>query len=253
MANKGISLNTRFVMPVVVILATLVVSLVLKPEEVTPLFYVNLCFGIFWELVFFAWMAFSRSDTSALSSVFKAVSGGMSLYYVFISFIVMLVYSIGLAGIIHLKWYICILSVLTILWYALGSFVAHYDNAFNARQGVLNDARAVIALDSAKISKMVERCSRIYDTQGVKYKTEANVKNPVEKLYRKMNTITPNVLRNSMAVTQLNLIINTCEELLDALESAENIDAFKSAEEKLERFIKSSVSDVDFLKSTSLS
>lgn len=250
MVNKGVGLNTKFVMPLIVIIATLVITLVLKPEEPTTLFWVNLGFGLLWEFVFFGWLALSRSDSSSFSSVFKAVSGGMSLYYVVISFFVMLVYSIGLSDVIHIKWYICILVVLTVLWYVLGSLVIHYDNSFSTGQQELNDAKAVTTLNTAKLSMLANRCSQIYDDHGEKYETEANIKNPVERLLPKFKSITPNVLRNSMTVTQLNLIINNCEELLDKLESAEDKEAFKAAEEKLERFIKTSISDVDFLKST---
>lgn len=250
MASKGIGLNTKLVMPIVVIIATIAICLVLKPEEPTELYWVNLGFGVFWELIFFGWMSLSRSDTSTVSSVFKAVSGGMSLYYVFISFVIMLVYTIGLTEHIHIKWYICVLVVLTIIWYVLGSLVAHYDNSFSDQQDALNESKAIVTLNASKISQLVIRCSQIYKEHGVKYTTQANVKNPIERLSQKFQFISPNVLKNSMAVTQLNMMIITCDELLDNLESAEDSEAFGKAEEKLERFVKASIADIDFLKNT---
>lgn len=253
MANKGIGFNTKLVMPVLVIITTLVISLVLKPAETTALFWVNLGFGLLWEFIFFGWMALSRSNTSAVSSVFKAVSGGMSLYYVFISFIVMLVYSIGLSDTIHIKWYICILVVLTLIWYVLGSFVAHYDNSFSAGQEKLNDAKVVASLNSAKMAQLVERCSQIYGSHGVEFTTEANIKNPLDRLFRKFQFLTPNVLRNSTAVAQLNTIINTCDDLLDNLDATTDNETFKKAEEKLEKYVRTSMSDIDFLKNTTRS
>lgn len=250
MANKGVGLNTKLVMPSVVIIATIAICLVLKPEEPTELYWVNLGFGVFWELIFFGWMALSRSETSVVSSVFKAVSGGMSLYYVIISFLIMLVYTIGLAEHIHIKWYICVLVVLTIIWYILGSLVAHYDNSFSDQQDMLNESKAIVTLNASKMLQLVIRCSQIYKGQGAKYATEANIKNPVERLSQKFQFISPNVLKNSMAVSQLNMIITTCDELLDNLESAEDKETFKKAEEKLERFVKTSIADIDFLKNT---
>ena len=53
-----------------------------------------------------------------------------------------------------------------------------------------------------------------------------------------------------MAVSQLNMMINTCDELLDNLEDSVDKDTFKKAEEKLERFVKTSIADIDFLKKT---
>lgn len=250
MSNKGIGMNTKLVMPIVVIIATIVICLILKPEEPTTLYWINLGFGIFWEFIFFGWMSLSRSDTSVVSSVFKAVSGGMSLYYVFISFIIMLVYTIGLAEQIHIKWYLSVLAVLTIIWYVLGSLVAHYDNVISDKQDSLNESSAIVALNSSKMSQLAVRCNQIYKNHETKYVTEANIKNPVERLSQKFQFITPNVLRNSMAVSQLNMMINTCDELLDNLEDSVDKDTFKKAEEKLERFVKTSIADIDFLKKT---
>lgn len=253
MASKGIGLNTRLVMPLVVIIATIVIGLVLKSEEPTTLYWVNLGFGVFWEFVFFGWLALSRSDTSEVSSVFKAVSGGMSLYYVFISFIVMLVYTIGLSSHVHIKWYICVLAALTVIWYVLGSLVAHYDNSFSAQQDSLNDSKAVVTLNASKMLQLSARYSQICKELGVKYGMETNAKNPVGQLSQKFQFISPNVLRKSTAVARLNAMITACDELLDNLESAEDKEAFKKAEEKLERFVKTSIADIDFLKNTTRS
>lgn len=250
MANKGIGLNTSLVMPIVIIIATIVICLLLKSEEPTTLYWVNFGFGIFWELIFFGWMALSRSDTSAVSSVFKAVSGGMSLYYISISFIVMLIYTLGLTEHIELKWYICIQFALTLIWYVLGSLAAHYDNSFSAKQEKLNELRFVVTLNASKVSQLATRCSQIYAAHNMAYKTEANIKNPIERLSQKIKFLTPNVLQNATVATQLNLMIDTCDELLDKLDGAENDDSFKRAEEKLDSFVKTSIADIDFLKST---
>ena len=162
----------------------------------------------------------------------------------------MLVYTIGLAEHVHIKWYICLLAALTIIWYIVGGFIAHYDNVFSDQQDALNESKAITTLNASKMSQLVIRCSQIYKENGTKYTIQVNAKNPMERLAQKFQFISPNVLRHSTAVAQLNMMITTCDELLDKLESAEDNETFKKAEEKLERFVKTSIADIDFLKNT---
>ena len=241
MKNRNIGLNTRIVMPVVTVITTIIITLVLKPKDSTSLYWINLCIGIFLESLLFVWLAFSRTETIELSSVFKAVSGGLTLYYVLISFLVMIVYSTVFYDIVDIKWYISILLVLILIWYIFGSLVAYTDNKTISKE---NKEKEAIVFDVAKISSLRVRFSLVF----AKFVTEGYMINPMEKLQHKMQFISPNVLRNANTVAKLNLMIENCECLLIKMESSVNKEDFINIEKELKQFINISIQEIDNLK-----
>lgn len=129
MATKKIRLMTAVVLPILVIGSTLGVALLFQPEEATPLFWVNLVYGILLECLFFGWMEWFRHPQEGTTSMLSMILSVYAGWYVLCGGVCILVSAIvSLFAVVQLKWYIASLIVLTVLWCIPAFFIAETDS-----------------------------------------------------------------------------------------------------------------------------
>lgn len=247
--NDKINTFSNAVVPGVVIVATVLLFFVFQPEGSGALFYLNLCYMVALEAVFFGWLALLREGGKHFSVAFRAAMGICALYYVVAGFGWMLLYGLLLCAFVALKWYIAVIVVMTLLWLIAGSLLAQTDSNYKESMERLADDTCSIGFFKAKAEQLCRRCEEVYADRHLVYQTAANLRSPMEKLSVKIAFITPNVLRNSNAVAQLNIALAQCTDCLDALEQASE-EQLPDAERKLLRCIDTAVTVIDFLKNT---
>lgn len=126
MSNK-INTFANVVMPTVVIAATVLLFFLFQPAESGALFYVNLCYTLLLEGVFFGWLALLRGG-DGFSVAFRAAMGICAFFYVMAGIGWMLLYGILLSAVLALKWYIALIIVFTLIWLIVGSLLAQTDS-----------------------------------------------------------------------------------------------------------------------------
>lgn len=247
--NDKINTFANVVMPVIVILTTILLFFLFQPEGSGALFYVNLCYTVILEGIFFGWLGLLRMGGTNFSVAFRAAMGICAFYYVVAGFSWMLLYGLVLSIFLALKWYIALIIVMTLIWLVVGSLLAQTDSNYKKSVEQLGDDTRSISFFKTKAEHLSRRCEEVYVDKQLTFHTNTIMRSPVEKLSNKITFITPNVLQSTNAVAQLNTILAQCADYVEALEQASG-EQVPGAERKLLRYIDTAISDIDFLKNT---
>lgn len=132
--------------PVLTVLLTVVGFVALRPEETTALYWINMAYIVFLELLFFGWFEVGRwKDTqTAYWSVFLGVH---ILFYIFVSIVWMWIYALCLRPWMGLGAYGISIGALTVVWLIIASIVGRKDTSYNTQQVTLeNHTQAVRSL-----------------------------------------------------------------------------------------------------------
>ena len=130
MSNRKINIFANVLLPVMAIGATIALFLMFQPQETTPLFYINLGYTLFLEMIFFGYLNILQIKTSNLSTPFFAVFGIYCSFYIVFGVIWILVYSFILEYLLSLKVYIAVLILLTLLWIIMSVLTAQTDSNY---------------------------------------------------------------------------------------------------------------------------
>jgi len=247
MSNKTINTIANVVLPIVVIIATIAVFLLLKTQNSTALFYINLCYAVFLEVVFFGYLTFLRAKVKDLSVPFFASLGVYCLYYIIAGIAWMLVYSLKLVYFMPLNIHIAVLVVLTLIWIIVSVLTAQTDS--NYKQGVDKLKGEVQSLNfyKQKITLLASRYENLCKEKGLKYQTESSNRTELERLKGKISFLTPNVLRNEAAAEQLTALIGKCEGMVSEMEEA-TAETAPDIQKRMVKFVDNAIGEVDMLR-----
>ena len=205
---NNINKFTNVALPVVVMAITIALFFMFKPEESTPLFYVNLIFLLFLEVIFFAYFNLSNTKTEDSSTPFLAIFGIFCVYYIVLCFGWMLIYSILLKNIpfMTLKYYIAVLMILTLIWILLSVITAQTAEPSNYY--------------NQKIAMIAARYKKICYEKGLKY---------------------------DATLAQTSALLIKCDDLIDLMESASEEDA-AAMQKKMHCLLDSAATELDSMK-----
>ena len=149
MASKKINTLTNIVMSCVVYVVTIALALLLKPEEVTALYWVNMGYLVILETIFFGWLLWARTDSKEVTSMLLVIMGTYAAYYVSAGLVCIVVSALlSLVITVSVKWYVAALIVLTVLWLVPASLIAQVDSNHAERQEQVADKRAELLRQS---------------------------------------------------------------------------------------------------------
>ena len=245
MSNSKINIISNVVLPIFVIALTTILFFMFQPEEPTTLFYLNWGYVVFLEVVFFGYMNFVfRKRVGSLSTPFYAIFGVYSFYYVLTGVIWLLLFSLAIAHFAPVKVYVAGIVLLTLLWIILSLLTAQTDSNYKQFTDQLADRRQSTDLYTRRMNMLYNRYKQICKA---KFIGDDGNKTEINNFKFKLNTLSPNIFSNSGAVSQLNSILDTFEQLIDQMEDAgdENIDELNK---KTIRFAESAVGKLDTIK-----
>lgn len=245
--SRKINFIAQIILPLVVVAITITLFFMFKPKETTELFYINLGYTIFLEIIFFGYLNIIYSKVKEFSTPLLAVFGVYAIYYIIIGFICMLVYSLALSYFLPLKIYIAVLMVLTLLWIIISVLTAQTDSNYKETVDKLKDDGQTLNFYTQKMNLLADRYEKICAEKGLKYETDSNNRTALDRLKSKINFLTPNILSSDTAVSQLTSLLNKCEDLIEETESATE-DKLVEAQNKMQRFVDNSIADIDMLK-----
>jgi hypothetical protein len=218
-----------------------------KLKETTALFYLNLVYTILLEIVFFGYLSFLYAKIKEFSTPLFAVFGVYAIYYVIIGFICMLAYSLLLSNIMPIKFYIATLMIFTLLWIIISVLTAQTDSNYKDTVEKLKDAGHTLNFYTQKINLLANRYEKLCAEKGLKYETDSNNRTVLDRLQGKISFLTPNILSNETAVSQLTSLLNKCEDIIEQTElTAEEQSVV--LQKKMQCFVDNAVAEIDMLK-----
>jgi hypothetical protein len=245
--NKIINTFANVILPALVIAMTATLFIMFRPENCTALFYLNLGYTILLEVIFFGYINLLYRKMTAVSTPFLAVFGIYSLYYVIAGAGWMLLYSLALSYVFSIKIYIAALIVLTLLWIIISVLTAQVDSNYKETTDKLNDRRYTLEYYAQKMTQLASRYEKLCAEKGIRYATESNNRTVLDRLKTKIGFLTPNVLDGETARSQLNEILDKCEEIIEETALAPD-DTLVEWERKMQRFVNKSMDELDMLK-----
>lgn len=142
MATKQINTLTNVVMPIVVYLATIGLFVLLKPEETTALYWINMAYLVILETIFFGWLMWVRVDSEGVTPMLAVIMGTYASYYVAAGLICIIGSAVASLFLeVSIKWYVAVLVVITVIWFIPGTLVAQADSNHAQRQAQVADKR----------------------------------------------------------------------------------------------------------------
>ncbi len=242
-----VKLIANIILPIVVIAITIVLFFMFKPVDATILFYLNLGYLIFLEIIFFGYLNVLYSKVKDFSTPFLAVFGIYAFYYIVIGVIFMLVYSLALSNLLPLKHYIAALMVLTVLWIIISVLTAQVDSNYKGTVDKLKDDVHTLNFYTQKINLLANRYEKLCAERGLKYETDSNNRTVLDRLKGKLSFLTPNILHSDTAISQLTSLFNKCEDIIEETESATE-DNLPEVQKKMQRFVDNAIAEIDMLK-----
>ena len=248
--NNRINEIANIVLPVVVIVTTIALFFMFKPQDTKPLFWINMFYTVFLEAILFGYFNILQLKSKDFSSPFFVVFGTYCFYYIALGVGCMLVYSLAIRPIFSPdtnKMYLASLMVLTLIWIFLSVITAQTDSNFKQTTDTLKEQGQSLNFYSQKIVLLATRYEKLCEEKGVKYETHSNNRTELDRLKGKMCFLTPNVLKNDTAVAQISTMLSKCEDLIDEMEEASIINA-PAVQKKMLRFVDNAVAELDMLK-----
>ena len=139
MSNKTINLLADVVLPCVTVVLTAILFFMFRPDESTGLFWLNLCYTIMLEGVFFGYIISLNHKTESIPVPIKAVFGVFALYYIVVGLGCMLFYSLLLVHFLSIKFYVSALIIITLLWIIGAMLTAQVGSNYQAAQEKTDD------------------------------------------------------------------------------------------------------------------
>jgi predicted RNase H-like nuclease (RuvC/YqgF family) len=151
-----------------------------------------------------------------------------------------------------LKFYIAVLMVLTLLWIIISVLTAQTDSNYKQTVETLKEQGQSLNYYKQKITLFASRYEKACAEKGLKYQTDSSNRTELDRLVGKVSFLTPNVFRHETAVSQITTLLNKCENLIEATESATTAETAAEAQKKMQRFVDNAIAEVDMLKNLAM-
>ena len=247
MKNSKISFVSGVIIPILTLIVTTILFFALGPAEKTSLFYVNLGYTLFLELVFFGYLTFLRVGSRETTGAFYSVIAAFSWYYIIVGLIIMLVYTLGLASIFALKYYVSALAVITLVWIIVGALLTETDARHHADTVQLTERGQTLHYYLEKMSQIERRYKALNKDLELPATTQ-NYDNEFSRLTVKIKSLLPNVFNSDTAQEKLTAIITQSTDLLDKIEDGEITDK-DTIVNTVKRTVDRAIDDIELLKS----
>jgi len=187
------------------------------PEKST-LFYFNLGYVCFLELLFFIYLGFIRlkAGKPGFTAVFYPVVGTVLLYYIILGALITLGYNLFLTERISVNVFISVLIIATVIVIVITGFVAKADIHHR-------ETTATEAINSEKISELKtafelaeKKFRRIIKEKGIATSTESNFGSEMEKISGMVRFLPHNALEQESNFNKLSGLLEKVNNFINS-------------------------------------
>lgn len=183
--------------PLLTVLITVLGFVLLRPEETTALYWINMSYILVLEALFFGWFEVGRWKNTQ-TNYFSVFLGVHALYYIAASLLWMGLYSLLLYRWASLTVYGIGIGVLTVGWLITLSIVGRQDAAYNTQQTRLEE-------DTQDVRDLVATLRDMYSTHA----TEATDRE-WKRLIREAESLPPKQI-----AAQYDRLMQKAKQLID--------------------------------------
>lgn len=237
--NKIVNLVADVIAPLAVVTVTAALFFIFMPENPGTLFWTNLVYSVFLEVILFAYIFWLPIHKYSL--VLKWLCGVYSIYYVGTALIWMLVFSLSLSRWCPIKVYFSVIAVLTVLWILVGALSFKVDKANEKSSTVLSENRHRVNLVSSNAEMLLQQFNLIKSA----HEEFISASSSVTSLCRTLATLSPTVVADYHTFKRVNTICSGLEDILSEPISDESPS-------RLKEFADQSLITLNFIKKTSL-
>lgn len=224
--QKTINLVADVIAPLAVILVTIALFFIFMPAEPGTLFWTNLVYSVFLEIILFAYIVWLPSRDSSI--VLKWMSGIYSVFYIGIALVWMLLFSILLCHWLPIKVYFAVIMVLTVLWVLVGAVTVKVDNIDRISSASLADNRR----QADYITGNAEMLLQQFNLLLVAHPELTYLSSPVTTLCRGLSTVSPAAMSDPIVASRIGAICSRLEGILAEPTSEEFASRLKEYAEK---------------------
>jgi|GEM_PF-2053207 len=247
MSNKNISFITSVALPLITVVVTIGLFFLFKKEHAGSLFWINLCYTLILESLFFTYLEVLRKGYKSFSAALYAVLGTGALIYTITGIAWMLLYSFVLTPSVSIKVYIAVIIILSLIWFVLAVLIGRNDATYKESTEQLKTSQHTLQYYTEKMKVLCSKYEKICNEKGLEYKTDSNNKTVLNHLANKIAFLTPNVLNNELTVSKLNSIIDKCGEIINETTAAGEEEK-EALRKKMVDFVAESVDEIELIK-----
>lgn len=235
--KRIINLIANIFAPSAVIIVTIVLFFVFGSEETGELFWSNLIFTIFFEVIFFAYTTWFPIFGTSIA--LKWVCGINTTIYLSSAIIWMLTYSIVLRNLLPLKVYFSIMAVITTLWIVLGAISFKADSKYSDSLSNIEKNRKRVDRVNEKGELFLNHFNNL--TEG--YPELISISDQVKTFCYSLKTLSPAVMSMPDVVRNINAICDNFEKTISG-----HITDISSAKNKIRECAEISLLQLNNLK-----
>ncbi len=203
--EKNINLIADVLAPLAVIAVTIALFILFMPAEPGALFWTNLGYLVFLEIILFAYITWLPKRGSSV--VLKWMTGIFSVFYIAAGLVWMLIFSAALSHWAPIKVYYAGIMVLTVLWIFVGTFTVKVDNDNNIAIETLSENRHRVDYVNGHADMLLNQFNMMRKAHG---KELDGATGAVTSLCRGLSTLAPCAMSKPEVA---NRIIGICEGL----------------------------------------
>lgn len=224
--NKNIRLVADVIAPAAVILVTIALFFLFMPEEPGTLFWTNMVYTAFLEILLFAYIVWLPVHGTSLA--LKWMCGIYTVVYIAVSLVWMLLYGVLLCHWVPVKVYFAFIAVVTVLWIFVGALSLKVDNEHDTSTATLSDNRQ----RANEVNGSGEMYLQQFNLLRTLHPELGVASQAVTSLCRGLATLSPLVMANSNAAGQIRIIASGLGDLLAEPTSDEQAMRLKEFSDK---------------------
>lgn len=224
--NRTINLVADVIAPLAIVTVTVALFFVFQPEVPGTLFWTNMVYVSFLEILLLAYIV--RLPAHGSTVALKWMCGIYSVVYISISLIWLLFFSLVLSRWCPIKLYFAVIAVLTVLWILACTLSLKVDNINETSIATLSDNRR----QTDRINNHADMLMQQFRLMVTAHPELGVASQPVTALCRGLSTLSPAVMADPTAAKRVN---NICSELDDKLSEPASDTLARSLKDFAER------------------
>ena len=205
--TKNIGIFADVIAPLTLILVTVALFLVFKPENAGTFFWFNMAYTSFLEILLLAYIVWLPRREGSV--VLKWVCGTFSIAYICISFIWMALFGLLFTHWWSLKVYFSVIAILTAIWIFLSATTVKVDNINEVSNASLKSNRA----KTDSVIKNAEMLLEQFNLLKSAHPELNQAYSSVTMLCRGLMTLSPSAMSEESTEKRINAIISGLEEI----------------------------------------
>ncbi|MCF7868546.1 MAG: hypothetical protein K9N09_07600 [Candidatus Cloacimonetes bacterium] len=245
MRTSKIIFSTYFSLILTIFVTIFLFFYLSKEDSRNVIFYFNLFYACFLEIIFFGYLLIIRYKQYRFLSAIYPVIGTITIFYIIVSLIIIIAYNILVINVIPHKYYYSTVIVLTTIYFIIFAFAGKLD-IFHKKSldKISNDKESLVSY-LTKLQDIEQSYTQICYQKKLNQAQVSNCSSTIQKLVNKIKFSYPSIFKESDFIKEIDSIIDEVRNKISYLEIA-NEDMIVKTNEDLISFINNKIKLISF-------